>query len=190
MNNNLTTTNQNAKLALEKSKNLIAITKHLLANKHALATPLTEFSYRLHITTGHSNFVTSVAFSPDGKTIVSGSHDTTIRLWDVKSQKEIACLEGDSYYSVTSIAFSPDGKTIVYGSLDDTIRLWDAQSGREKQIAYLKYLLDDDYYDGYISYFTFSPDGQIVVVNITMNDNVTHSTHEVIKPKLLVGKKV
>ena len=46
MNNNLTTTNQNAKLALEKSKNLIAITKHLLANKHALATPPSQ-SFRI-----------------------------------------------------------------------------------------------------------------------------------------------
>lgn len=68
--------------------------------------------------------LTSVAFSPDGKTLVSGSKDNTIRLWDIQSQKETATLTGHSD-SVLSVAFSPDGKTLASGSVDNTIRLWD-----------------------------------------------------------------
>ena len=65
---------------------------------------------------GRSDVVTSVAFSPDGKKIVSGSYDDTIRVWDAETGKEvIQPLEGHSE-SVSSVAFSPDGKKIVSGS--------------------------------------------------------------------------
>jgi WD40 repeat protein len=73
---------------------------------------------------GHSASVLSVAFSPDGKTIVSGSADQTIRLWDLAGNPIGQPFQGHSA-SVWSVAFSPDGKTIVSGSADQTIRLWD-----------------------------------------------------------------
>jgi WD40 repeat protein len=68
---------------------------------------------------GHSYRVTSVCFSPNGKTMVSGSFDKTVRVWDVESGKELRELEGHSNI-VTSVCFSPNGKTIVSGSCDKT----------------------------------------------------------------------
>ena len=75
------------------------------------------------IFTGHNKDVNSVAFSPDGKTIASGSWDDTIKLWEVSTGKLIKTLTGHASL-VNSVAFSPDGKTIASGSQDYTIKLW------------------------------------------------------------------
>ena len=74
---------------------------------------------------GHSEVVTSVAFSVDSKYIVSGSWDRTVRLWDAVTGAEVKKMEGHSD-RVTSVAFSVDSKYIVSGSFDSTVRLWDA----------------------------------------------------------------
>ena len=81
--------------------------------------------------TGHKDEVYSVAFSPDGKTLASGSLDKTIKLWEVATGKERATFEGHSD-GVTSVAFSPDGKTLASGSDDTTIKLWDVATGKEQ----------------------------------------------------------
>ena len=95
----------------------------------------------------HSDCIKSVAFSPDGKSIVSGSDDKTIKVWDagvgtdtlqplrpaltasvlVAASLELK-VEKQSAHSdlVLSVAFSPDGKTIVSGSRDKTLKVWDA----------------------------------------------------------------
>lgn len=73
---------------------------------------------------GHSNYVTTVAFSPDGKQIASGSRDHTIKLWNTVKGDLQMTLEGHSS-GVVTVAFSPDGKQIASGSYDKTIRLWD-----------------------------------------------------------------
>ena len=79
---------------------------------------------------GHNGEVSSVAFSPDGKTLASGSYDGTIILWDVsnpKSPVQLGALSGNGNI-VVSVAFSPDGKTLASGSFDKTIILWDVSN--------------------------------------------------------------
>ena len=85
----------------------------------------------------HSSHVWSVAFSPDGTKIVSGSHDETVRVWDAVTGTLSNTLEGHSS-DVTSVAFSPDGTKIVSGSKDKTVRIWDARE-RISSFIYLFY---------------------------------------------------
>jgi WD40 repeat protein len=76
--------------------------------------------------------VNALAFSPDGRHIVSGSEGKTMELWEVASRRRIARFEGHTG-NVQAVAFSPDGRHIVSGSADKTVRLWEvaAASGRE-----------------------------------------------------------
>jgi WD40 repeat protein len=77
---------------------------------------------------GHCDTVTSVAISPDGKTLASGSSDNTIKIWDVGTGDLIRTLEGHGG-KVQSVAISPDGKTLASGSEDNTIKIWDVSTG-------------------------------------------------------------
>ncbi|TEU17946.1 MAG: hypothetical protein E3J21_07060 [Anaerolineales bacterium] len=77
---------------------------------------------------GHTDWVRSVTFSPDGSLLASGSADQTVRLWDVSTGQCLKTLQGHTYL-VWSVAFSPDGCTLASGSQDETIKLWDVQTG-------------------------------------------------------------
>ncbi|MBI3248821.1 MAG: WD40 repeat domain-containing protein [Deltaproteobacteria bacterium] len=82
---------------------------------------------------GHTDSVYSVAFSPDGRTLASGSHDKTICIWDVSQGQPQAILR-DHVNSVRSVAFSLDGQTLASGSDDCTIRLWDVVRGQQRAV--------------------------------------------------------
>ena len=71
----------------------------------------------------HSNSVSSVAFSPDGRTALSGG-DKTLKLWEVATGKELRTFIGHLNI-VDAVAFSPDGRTALSGSWDNTLKLWD-----------------------------------------------------------------
>ena len=79
---------------------------------------------------GHAGWVNSVAFSPDGQRLASGSNDRTVKLWDSATGKELFALKGHAG-PVHSVAFSPDGQRLASGSWDQTVRIWDSVTGKE-----------------------------------------------------------
>jgi len=77
---------------------------------------------------GHEGPVTSVAWSPDGRRVATGSWDNTARIWDATTGEVVRALEGHQGY-VESVAWSPDGRRVATGSWDNTARIWDATTG-------------------------------------------------------------
>jgi WD40 repeat protein len=82
------------------------------------------------VQTGHSDRISSVAFSPSNKVLASGGFDGTGKLWDVSTGRELRTLKGHASY-IFSMAFSPDGRSLASGGTDETIKVWDAISGEE-----------------------------------------------------------
>jgi WD40 repeat protein len=74
--------------------------------------------------------VLSVAVTPDGKHVVSGSGDNTVRLWELATGKEVRRFTGHADW-VRSVAVTPDGKYVVSGSGDNTVRLLELATGQE-----------------------------------------------------------
>ncbi|ABQ92370.1 NB-ARC domain-containing protein [Roseiflexus sp. RS-1] len=103
---------------------------------------------------GHTHWVLAVAVSPDGRTIVSGSHDRTVKVWEAESGRLLRSLEGHTG-SVRAVAVSPDGRTIVSGSHDRTVKVWEAESGR--------LLRSLEGHTGSVRAVAVSPDGRTIV---------------------------
>ena len=104
----------------------------------------------LGLISGHASDVISVAFSPDGNTLASGSIDGTIRLWDARTGAHKRTLKGHESW-VFSVTFSPDGNTLASGSWDRTVRLWDARTGAPARVLHG--------HADYVNSVAFSPDG-------------------------------
>ena len=79
---------------------------------------------------GHSSSVNAIALTPDGKNVISGSLDKTIKIWDLVTGQEKFTLEGHSD-SVNAIAVTPDAKTLISRSGDNTIKIWDIATAKE-----------------------------------------------------------
>ena len=104
---------------------------------------------------GHSDDVKSIAFSPCGRFVVSGSEDRTIRLWDVQNGKPIPGFDGRGHSDeINSVAFSPDGLFIVSGGKEKRIHLWETINGK----TVLSFNTDD-----WIESVVFSPDGRFII---------------------------
>ncbi|QJW93766.1 WD40 repeat domain-containing serine/threonine protein kinase [Frigoriglobus tundricola] len=103
---------------------------------------------------GHTSFVRSASFGPDGTRVVTASEDGTARVWDAATGREQAVLKGHTSF-VRSASFSPDGTRVVTASEDGTARVWDAATGREQ--AVLKGRTST------VESASFSPDGTRVV---------------------------
>ena len=102
----------------------------------------------------HHGHVSSVAFSPDGQTMLTGSVDHTARLWEVGTGRPLgpSLKHQDVVYAA---AFSPDGKTVLTGSADKTARLWDVGTGKAIGLP-----LE---HQGSVYALAFSPDGRTVL---------------------------
>ena len=103
--------------------------------KQAPAKPLPSLKPEtlslLRTLTGHISGISSVAYSPDGQTLASGSADCTIKLWKLASGQEVGILTGHSRI-VDSVDFSPDGQTFASGSRDGTIKIWGRTGGEDQ----------------------------------------------------------
>ncbi|MGH9845021.1 MAG: protein kinase domain-containing protein, partial [Blastocatellia bacterium] len=128
---------------------LIALTGET-KNKEPLVELLNAASGQLAASlTGHTGYVTSAAFSPDGQTLATGSEDRRIKLWDVSTGQERLTINAHND-SVRAIAFSPDGNRLISEGLDDRARVWDVKTGKQ--------LLEIASH----AVARFSPDGKIV----------------------------
>jgi WD40 repeat protein/serine/threonine protein kinase len=120
------------------------LTWWLLASQRNESNPL----YTYH---GHSDFVMSVTWLPDGKRIASGSYDKTVQVWDAVDGGHVYTYRGDINKHVTCVVRSPDGKRIASGGDGKNVQVWDAQNGGHVYI-YQGHSLD-------IHCLAWSPDG-------------------------------
>ncbi|CAE7085026.1 unnamed protein product, partial [Rhizoctonia solani] len=103
---------------------------------------------------GHTGWVQSVAFSPDRKSVASGSLDNTVRIWNANNSSPFGEPLRGHRHSVNSVSYSPLGNLIASGSDDDTIRLWDTNTCQQSGVP----LTGDS------SFFSvaFSPDARLI----------------------------
>ncbi|MEM6427975.1 MAG: hypothetical protein AAF708_01955 [Deinococcota bacterium] len=109
----------------------------------------------LEVFEGHTDVISSVAFSPDGNRIVSSAWDNNVILWDVNNPANVIVLEGHTGDMVRSATFSPDGNRIVSGSDDSNVILWDVNDPANVVVL-----------EGHTSWVwsvAFSPDGNRIV---------------------------
>ncbi len=106
------------------------VNPEIQAELMAVKTQTPEAWKCVHTLKGHSASVNSVAISPDGEMVASGSDDKTVTLWNLKTGKQIFTFIGQAQ-EVYSVAISPDSKTLVSGSFDQKITSWNLRENRK-----------------------------------------------------------
>jgi hypothetical protein len=100
--------------------------------------------------------ITCIVFAADGKTMLTGGHDLTVRLWDIASRSEIRNFIGHTL-NVSNVAFGRDGRTIYSASRDRTLRLWESASGNDLDLGTT--------FDAYMYGLTISANGQCAIAS-------------------------
>lgn len=163
-------------------------------NWHDLLSNL-KFDPAVGTLSGHSNKVTSIAFSPDGKLLASASDDLSILLWDtttwelvgapLSGHREGAPCEGEGYFrifcsgEINSLAFNPDGSLLASAGRDMTVRLWDPYTGEPIGEPLTGH-------EDWVSHVAFSPDG-LMLASASWDQTIRiwdPSTGELITPPL------
>ena len=108
-----------------------------------------------NLLTDRTSSVHSVAFSPDGQTLASGSVDGNIALWDANTGEYLITLTGHRDV-VRSLAFSPDGQTLASGGANSDIHLWNVTTGEHSNTLFISDM-------EFVTSLAFSPDGQTLV---------------------------
>ncbi|KAJ3080363.1 hypothetical protein HK102_003112, partial [Quaeritorhiza haematococci] len=116
-----------------------------------------ETGVLLKIMQEHTDYVTSIAFSPNGQRIASGSLDQTVRVWEIDAEASLLRIEWHAH--LLAVSFSPDGRHIATGSEDKLVCVWDAESG-----ASLRILRG---HTEFVTAVAFSPDGRWIASGST-----------------------
>ena len=127
------------------------------------------------MTIGLQSEVYAVTFSPDGRRIVSGSRDNSVRVWDSSTGEVENVLEGHTDW-VLSVAFSPDGRRIVSGSYDNSVRVWDTSTGEVENML--------ERHTNSVSSVAFSLDGRRRIVSGSEDNSVALSNIVLQQPAL------
>lgn len=117
-------------------------------------TVVTATSIRITPQSGHTGEITSIAYSSNGRFLISGSNDTTIKVWDVATGALIRTLSGH-IDTVSTVAWIPNSMNIVSGSWDSTIKIWDATTGLCS--------VSINASTGFIHTISVSPDGKYIL---------------------------
>ena len=143
-----------------------------------------EKAEQIHVLQGHNSWITSVMFSPDGKTIATGGTNEVINLWNIETQQTRATLKGHQN-TINALAFAPKNTPrysgcLASGSADGTIRFWDPDTGKELvtfATGHTEWIKAVAFSEDGTTLTTAAYNGNVDTWNILTREKVAHFAH-------------